>query len=145
MAIRQVQGIADIRRCAPIFVAAFNESPFTTRWTTKSAIARLTEVYKSGKQYCFVDIRKDAIVGLAFCSTKQWDQGVYLTVEHIIVHEASRSKGIGTRLLERIERVARANGITAIDLTTNVSGPGADFWRKRNFRPTGYIQMVKPL
>jgi hypothetical protein len=61
MAIRPVSGVADIRRCAPILVAAFNESPFTTRWTTKSAIARLTEVYKSGKDYCFLDVRKEVL------------------------------------------------------------------------------------
>ena len=145
MAIRPVRGVADIRRCAPILVAAFNESPFTTRWTTKSAIDRLSEVYKDGKEYCFVDERKDGVVGFIFCSTKEWDQGTHLTVQHLIVHEASRSKGIGSKLLERSEREAKKRGIRAIDLTTNVSGPGAEFWRKREFRPTGYIQMSKTL
>lgn len=145
MAIRPVSGVADIRRCAPILVASFNESPFPLRWTTKTAIDRLTEVYKRGKEFCFVDERKDAIAGFIFCSEHTWDDGRHLTVDHLIVHESSRNKGIGTKLLERIEKAARANGVKGIDLTTNVSGPDASFWKKRSFRPAGYIQMTKEL
>lgn len=145
MAIRPVSGVSDIHRCAPLFVAAFNESPFTLRWTTKSAIARLTESFKAGKDFCFVDERKDMIAGFIFCSMHQWDQGRRLTVHHLIVHDAYRNQGIGTRLLEKVEKTAKAKGIIGIELTTNVSGPGAEFWKKRDFRPTGYIQMDKDL
>ena len=145
MAIRQVSGISDIRRCAPILVAAFNESPFTLRWTTKTATARLKEVYQQGKDFCFVDERRDAIVGFIFCSTRTWDDGQHLTVHHLIVHEAHRGQGIGTKLLERVEKEARKQDVSAIDLVSNVSGPGAEFWKKREFRPTGYIQMQKQL
>lgn len=145
MAIRQVSGISDMRRCAPILVAAFNESPFPLRWTTKTAVERLKEVHKRGPDFCFVYERRDAILGFIFCSTHTWGEGQHLTIDHLIVHGSSRGKGIGTKLLERVEKAARAKGVLGIDLTTNVSGPDASFWKERSFRPAGYIQMTKDL
>lgn len=66
-------------------------------------------------------------------------------VGQVCVHPDARSRGIGQRMLERVERIARDEGLCTIELMTTMANTAARrFYRANGFVATR-VQMEKDL
>jgi putative acetyltransferase len=61
----------------------------------------------------------------------------YAEIKRMFVDEASRGKGVARRLLDRIEAIARAEGIAALKLETGIYQPAA----LALYRTAGYAEV----
>lgn len=75
------------------------------------------------------------IIGKASLHITQLDDGVKkATVEHVVVDEKYRGKGVADSIDEELERLAQDNDVLYIDLTSNPSRVVANkFYQKRGY------------
>jgi ribosomal protein S18 acetylase RimI-like enzyme len=90
--------------------------------TKKIIPERLREVFlrvlaTPYKQY-FCAISEGKIVGLGAVSFKDnlWQEGEIAYVEELVVHEATRGRGVGTQLLNHLTALAQKRGCRRIEL-----------------------------
>ena len=91
--------------------------------------------------YIFLVIEDEkAAVGYAWIELKYYPENPFkLAREFVYVHQISisshvRSKGYGTKLMAKIEEIAKTNGITTIELDYWVKNEGAKrFYEKQDY------------
>jgi ribosomal protein S18 acetylase RimI-like enzyme len=66
--------------------------------------------------------------------------GPCLMMEDLVVHENYRGHGIGTRLIERLERFANSRGISRVQLLADRNNtPALKFYEKNGWKTTSLI------
>lgn len=103
-------------------------------------IARHYERVKYDERYkTFVALVEDEVVG--FVSSVQsfavGFEGCFMQIIGIAVKKEINNKGIGSKLLQRMEDYARANGVYNIGLNTGVKRTDAHAFYQRNGYTTG--------
>lgn len=109
---------------------------------------RLDDV-RQGTWECIVAIEGDDAANVAGM-TGYWIQhrlcyGRFLYVDHFIVSNGLRSRGVGKRIWQELERIARERGCTRIVLDTFVTNSVAQrFWMNQGCSVVGF-HFGKPL
>ena len=108
---------------------------------------RLDRLAADGKTWVFVAEEDGRVVGLAavhVMSILERDDPI-ARVTAMVVDESVREGGVGTALIDRLEKVARSQGCDKIDLTTRHERErAAAFYRGRGFEDTS-LRFVKDL
>ena len=77
-----------------------------------------------------------AVVGMVQLAPAGWPNGAHRAeVQKLVVHSSARRRGLGTRLMDEVEAVARACGRTLLVLDT-ITASDAD----RLYRGRGYVE-----
>lgn len=145
MEIKQIFEKEEINKVLDLFIQVFSEEPYYEKWTKKLAFKRLSEIYNLGKEFCLYIEEKNEVIGMIFCQTQTWEDGMHIIIEDTAVHPRFRNKGVGEHLVTKLEELARKRGIVSIDLLTNTKSKAVDFWTKNNYKQNGYIQFTKHL
>jgi ribosomal protein S18 acetylase RimI-like enzyme len=93
----------------------------------------------------YVAARGGAVLGFVKLLFEQKSWGLSCEVETLVVDEEAREQGIGSRLMERAEEVARQQG--AVAMRVNVLKSNADgrrFYERDGYRPIA-VRYGKPL
>lgn len=145
MKIKKIKNEIEVKKVVDLFIKVFSEHPYNEIWTKKQALKRLTEIYQRGKDFCFYAEEKNIVVGLIFCQTQTWEEGVHVIIEDTAVDSNMRSKGIGELLVKELEKVAKNKNISSIDLLSNTKSKAINFWAKQKYKKNGYIQFMKKI
>ncbi len=145
MQIKLFKNKLDIKKVLGLFIKVYSESPYNESWTKDSAFKKLSEIYQRGKDFCFYTEDKGEIIGLLFCQTQTWHDGVHVFVEDIAVDSNYRNKKIGAQLVKKLEQIAKQKGIVSIDLLVFTQSKAPDFWKTFGYKPVGYIELGKKL
>lgn len=82
-----------------------------------------------------VYVAGDPVTGYAFC---RWTDPDRLHLTAIYVHPDRWGEGIGSRLLDRVEREARSGGAAAVDLVVLAANDvGRSFYETHDYRQVG--------
>lgn len=107
--------------------------------------AKIRKLYrsqlKSGKIFLLAKKDKD-VIGLISLSIKLdiQNQGKVGQIEELIVDESNRGNGVGKKLIEEIDRIAKKKGCLELDLSSNKKRKKAHkFYRKLGFKDTAYL------
>jgi ribosomal protein S18 acetylase RimI-like enzyme len=84
----------------------------------------------------FAMVRDDG--GALVAGVDGWTWGTAGWIEHLWVRAADRHRGIGSMLLEAVEREVRDRHCTQLGLTTH-SFQAPDFYRRHGFEVTGEL------
>lgn len=107
------------------------EKPYVKRWRCSDEdAAHLSQLLDHEMSFGAFD--GDRLVGVAITEPRRWNNTVW--VDTIYVDLAYRGKGIGSRLCNEVESVARRNGFRIIGLETqNTNAPAVAFYTKMGF------------
>ncbi len=116
-------------------IFAFPEPPFkeSVEYIRADLVEQHLQQEQPGnwdEQYREDDLR----TRFAFYAYKDEDSVLYLS--NVFVEEASRRKGLGTKILQAAENVAKTIGSTAIRLKVKQNSPANDWYRKYGY---GYL------
>ncbi len=145
MRIKQIKNKLDIKKVLSLFIKAYSEAPYNESWSRDSAFKKLFEIYQRGKDFCFYIEDKGETIGLLFCQTQTWHDGVHVFVEDIVVDSNYRNKKIGAQLVKKLEQTAKKKGIVSIDLLAFTQSKAPNFWKTLGYKPVGYIELGKRL
>jgi GNAT superfamily N-acetyltransferase len=100
----------------------------------------VAELLESRQVVCAVEREGGALVGYVAFSDAVDDlidgSGVHLTVSDLFVHERARGEGVGRRLLNAVEEVAKARSIAAVRVDVLAQNTGAlTAYESCGFRP----------
>lgn len=130
----------------PAIAALIAASPLLRRYevTARGARASVTEALLA-RDVLLVALDGDTVVGLAWSiKTRALDRAAYLRL--LLVGEGLQSRGIGTALLARTERAARAAGCRhMVLLVTATNRRARAFYSGRGYRRVAHLPgFVRP-
>lgn len=112
------------------------ERPYFKIWPcTGDFTAELSEALNHGMSLgAYVE---DRLVGVAIAQPRSWNNTLWIETIHI--NAGHRGMGIGTRLMQGIESIAREKGFRIIGLETqNTNAPAIAFYRKMGYVLDGF-------
>ncbi|MBU2100637.1 GNAT family N-acetyltransferase [Candidatus Micrarchaeota archaeon] len=145
MQIKKVQDELDVKRGVNLFVEVMGESPYFENWSKEDAEKRLMHSFSKAKDFAFFAEENGKAIGLLFCATYIWDDGIHVFVEDLYVDKEFRGKGAAKNLVEALEKTAKEKGIVVIDLFAHTQAKAFDFWKKMGYKQTHFVQMQKKL
>jgi ribosomal protein S18 acetylase RimI-like enzyme len=108
------------------------EQPFVKKYGhfDEEAIRRFNSLLKEG--YSFGAYDGDSLVGLAIAEARSWNRSLWVHEFH--VSETHRRRGIGKRLMERVEEKARESALRIIVCETqNTNATAIEVYRRLGF------------
>lgn len=95
---------------------------------------------EDGSAIVFAAIEGEKLAGWVWCHQIHRMDGLRIHIAEIAVTEEWYRRGIGSKLLEEVERYAAENEYQAIDLLVTSSNMSAvNFYEKADFKPERYL------
>ena len=145
MEIKKVQSPNEIKRGLDLFIEVMAEAPYFEKWSKEDTEKRLQSSFSKAKDFAFFAEENSKVIGLIFCSTYIWDDGIHVFVEDLYIDKEFRGKNVGVKLVEKLEETAREKRIVMIDLFVHTKSKAFDFWKKMNYLQTEFVQMQKKI
>lgn len=131
----------DLRKISEIFAKGFYEYPYNEKWTKKNAMRKVTFYFKNGKS--FVALDNGIIVGFIFFSVLTWDTHNVMFIDEFVVDSKYRGRGIGTSLLEKVEKIAEKKGVNHLQLISNTKSKAFNLYLNKGYRKSDLVVMNK--
>ena len=136
---KQVE-ISDI---AKIFRDELNLRPYETGWTLKSSEAKI--LYYFSKSIVKVALIEGKLAGFVVYANEPWQDGNWIRIKELVVSSDFQEKGVGTRLMSDVEREAKNQRVKNIILEVYKNCPIYNYYKKLNYKDSGWIGMSKEL
>lgn len=134
-------GLTDLPDAASLLAKLNPDTPYDV------ILERLGEILAEHPHYHLVcAFSGETIVGLAgaWIATKIWC-GKYLEIDNLVVDETHRSSGIGTRLIQHLEDLARASDCKILVMDSYTSNhPSHRLYHRLGFEIWGF-HFIKPI
>lgn len=128
MEIRKAKN-EDIEDISEIFRIETAKKPYFQKWTKKTALNKIKELLKTEDVH-IVLIEKE-IIGFIACQKNKNKKSVYL--DELWLKTTRQGKGIGTKLMDYIEKKYKKEGIKIISLVSDNRSKAFDFYKKINY------------
>jgi len=118
--------------CAKLIIKQYNNSHFNCDFTLESACSYLQELIFRPRFVGFLLLKKNQVIGFAFCHLRTWSTTNELRIDEFVIAEEFRRLGNGSKLLDFIYSYANNFSLTGITTTTNIIGQ-INFYQKNDF------------
>ena len=136
-------GERHIDAIAKLLKKEFLKPPYNETWILSKLISRVEEVFQDNRKYCFVALDGELVIGVILASTFVFRDGERCFVEEFVIDSEKQSKGVGTKLLQRLEDECRKAEIRTLWLTSNQKADAHKFYTKSGFTVSDYRLMEK--
>jgi aminoglycoside 6'-N-acetyltransferase I len=125
---------ANLDEMTALYVATFNAAPWLDAWTDATARARLADfLHAPGVTALSAHLPDGELAGFVLGSRKQWYTGVHFNLRELCVALAWQRRGIGTRLVQTLENLLRADSVERVYLLTAREGQAAAFYQRLGY------------
>ncbi len=124
----------DLQGCGAVFCSAFAAEPWKENWTQQLAETRISELTGTPISAGFVYEEQGIILAVAAGRVCTYLYGKEYVIDEFCVSAEMQGKGIGSRLMQRIEQEMRAAGCVGIVLQTTHGYPSERFYLKNGFQ-----------
>lgn len=145
MEIKQFTSKEEVSQAIDLFIQVYAEPPYEEHWSKERALQRLMNFFKNSKEFCFFASDNNKLIGFIFCITDIWDDGIHVFIEDNVVNLDYRGKGIGTKLVQKLEETVKEKRIKGIDLMTSNKSEAYNFWKKKGYIFEGYEILSKKM
>ncbi len=133
----------DIEACSRIMAEEYNKPPYNQEWEEETAAQRLYELLGIYPDTSFVIETNKNIIGFIFCSIEITFNGKCLYVHDFVIHAENQDKGIGTTVLEFLEKYAKENKLNEISLNAYLYSFAYTFYKKWGFKESDFRYLSK--
>ncbi len=127
----------DIKDGLPLYIEYYNNHEGNC-WTEETARKRIHQVLSIEDSYSIMMKTDDGeAAGFVVGYFKQYDDIIGYTLDEIIISSANQGKGLGSVLLQEIERRAKEEGASCIELQAV-----SDAMHERYYGKAGYKNAV---
>lgn len=133
----------DVAQMVPIWVSEYGKPPYNEKWPEKRARKKIRDYMK--EDTVFVAVSGGKVIGFIIGRTEYWHDGYHGQVDELVVSDEYQGKGVGTALMDRMERLFRSKGIKNMSLYTSPKAKAMDFYRKKGFKEAEYVILEKEL
>lgn len=130
---------SDIRACAEILCAVYNNDMWQCNWTMETGTAYLEDYFNADKFVGFVLEEDDRIIGAMFSHEKIWWNNSELYVDEMFIQPEHQRKGCGSMLIKAAEEYVSDKKLAGLTLCTNKYAPAPEFYRRNGFKDNEYI------
>ena len=138
-------GERHIDAIAKLLKKEFLKPPYNETWILSKLIKRVEEVFQDNRKYCFVALEGEEVIGVVLASTFVFRDGERCFVEEFVIDSEQQQKGVGTKLLQRLEDECRKAEIRTLWLTSNEKSGAHKFYTKYGFVISDYRLMEKKI
>ena len=132
MEIRDIEKV-DLSACAEVFCSAFNGPPWGEMWEITLAHQRLLHFFDS-KGFIGICAEQDGkIVGFLLGNQEPFYFGPIYYLREMCTEPAYQGKGIGRRLLERLDQSLAEQGIASSYLMTDKGIAASKFYERNGY------------
>lgn len=122
----------DFKEVYNIMKKEYGKTPYNEKWNWKNGLKVLNYYLKIGKGY--VAIIDDKIVGFTIIRKEPSNEGMWLIVEELAIDSKCQGKGIGRKLMEKVESICKKNKIKYIHLMTSKKAPAYKFYKRMGYK-----------
>lgn len=140
----EIMGLADIPSVLPLYIDYYNRCEGGC-WTEETAAKRIGQVLKIDDAYSLI-MKEDggAVIGFAMGYFKQYDDIVGYTLEEIVIAADRQDHGLGSLLLQELERRVRDKGAACVELQAVKDDMHEKFYGKASYRDArNFVMKVK--
>ena len=131
MAFR-VMSEADIDLVIPLYLAYYNKHEDGV-WTTQTAYKRIHQIWSREDSYCLLLEENHQVIGFAIGNMEQYDDLVAYNLVELVIAADYQNQGIGTAMMEELERRVKALGASMIQLQAINDERHHRFYGKLNY------------
>jgi aminoglycoside 6'-N-acetyltransferase I len=124
----------DLVELVSLYVNVFNSEPWNDKWTEDTAFIRLIDIMNNAGFIGLAYEEKGEIVGAVLGNREQYFNGIHFFVKEMFVRVEDQKKGVGSKLLEELEKEAKKESVINIYLFTSKGNGTYDFYVKNNFK-----------
>lgn len=132
MLIRKMTN-TDLKACAEILCAVYNNEMWQCRWALDTAIDYLRDYYDEKKFVGFILEIDEEVCGAIFCHEKIWWNNSELFIDEMFIKPSLQRKGYGSALLKEAEKYIAEHKLAGFTLSTNRYAPAPQFYKKNGF------------
>ncbi len=99
----------------------------------------LTDFFDMKKFVGYVIQSEDALLGALFAHEKVWWNNSEVFVEEMFVSPVHQRKGLGSLLMNELEKYVARKGLAGITLSTNRHAPAPVFYRRHGFTDCEHV------
>ena len=142
MEVREMK-LSDIKAVLPMYLAYYNDQEDGC-WTEESAGKRIHQVLSMEDSYSLILEDGNLVLGFVMGYFKQYDDIVGYTLEEIVISFEHQNKGIGSALLQEIERRVRERGASCVELQAVLDERHERYYGKAGYRnASNFVMKVK--
>ncbi len=111
-------GEDDLLECAGLYVESFKQPPWDEAWQIDDALERLSDFFVCPKTIALKVTQKDNIIGFFIGNIEVWCADNYFYIKEMCVSHAQLRNGIGSLLMNSLERTLKEKNISRVYLMT---------------------------
>lgn len=122
-----------ILKCTELYINVFNAEPWNDKWTLGTAHKRLNDINISPNFEGVLYLEYGQVKGAIFGNNEQFYDGVHYNLREMFISSELQGKGIGSKLLNELEKRLKRLDVTTIILFTSKENNTNTFYLKNNF------------
>jgi len=136
-----------IPRLAEIYVETYNAPPWNDKWTVSLAEQRLDEMINCRDSYGLICIDDESkIIGMIVGISETYYNCKQFFIKDFFMIPSSQGKGIGSALINELERRLKSMGVDKTYLFTSKTDKTEKYYQKRGYHSwNGMVLMGKSL
>lgn len=122
-----------ILKCTDLYIKVFNAEPWNDKWTLGTAHKRLNDIHVSPNFEGVLYLEYGQVKGAIFGNYEQFYDGIHYNLREMFISNDLHGKGIGSKLLNELEKRLKGLGVTTIILFTSKENKTINFYLKNDF------------
>ena len=117
-----------------LFIDVFSKEPWNDSWdSNKDAENFLIDIVNTPGFKSLLYIKDEKVIGALFGHTIKWCEGDEFYIREFFVNSDFQGEGIGTKLMEKLEKELKKENIYTIVLLTEKNTEAKKFYHNKGF------------
>ena len=123
----------DLKGCSDLYSQVFSGPPWSENWNEEKAYKRLSHFQKS-EGFVGLIAEDEEVKAFVLGNAEPFLDGYWFYLREMCVSAKSQRKGVGTKLLNKLNETLSAHRVKNIYLATDRNIPAANFYTKNGYK-----------